>query len=367
MPRPMKIGIIGAGNISAAYLKATKTFPILDVVAIADLDAERAQARAEEFGVAATNPTALLADPSIEIVINLTIPAAHFGVSKAILDAGKHVYSEKPFALTREQGDALLALAAQKGLRVGCAPDTFFGGSHQTCRKLIDDGWIGEPIGATGFLMGGGPESWHPAPEFFYKVGAGPMFDMGPYYLTAFINLIGPFARLTSSAHITFPRRKITSQPKYGQFVDVETPTFIAGVIDFENGAVGTLLTTFDVHGSEHKYIEIYGTEGTILVPDPNFFGGSVRLKRRGANDFQEVPHAFGFTDNVRGVGTADMATAIQSGRAHRASGALANHVLEAMHGFLDASASGTHYAMKTKVERPAALPLHLAGDGLED
>jgi predicted dehydrogenase len=364
----MKIGIIGAGNIAAAYLNATKTFPILDVVAIADLDESRARARAEEFSVTAkATPADILSDPEIEIVINLTIPAAHYSVSKAALESGKHVYGEKPFALTREEGDELLALAAAKGLRIGCAPDTFFGGSHQTCRKLIDDGWIGEPIGATGFMMGNGPEGWHPDPEFFYKKGAGPMFDMGPYYLTAFVNLIGPFKRLTSSSRITFAQRKITSKPKYGTYVDVETPTFIAGVIDFENGAVGTLTTTFDVQGSERKFIEIYGTEGTLLVPDPNGFGGVVKIKRRGADDFQEVPLAFGFTENSRGIGTADMAAAIQSGRAHRASGALANHVLEAMHGFLDASAEGKHYEMKTVIERPAALPLNLPPDAVDD
>lgn len=367
MPRPMKIGIIGAGNISSAYLNATKMFPVLDVVAIADIDFERAKAKAEEFSIAVKkSPEEILSDPDIEIVINLTIPAAHYSVSKAALEAGKHVYGEKPFSLTREEGDELLKLADSKGLRIGSAPDTFFGGSHQTCRKLIDDGWIGEPVGVTGFMMGNGPEGWHPDPEFFYKKGAGPMFDMGPYYLTAFINMLGPFARLTSSSRISFPKRKITSKPKYGTFVDVETPTFIAGVIDFAGGAVGTLLTTFDVQGSEHRNIEVYGTEGTLIVPDPNMFGGTVRIKRKGASEFQDVPLAFGFTENSRGIGTADMALAIQSGREHRASGKLANHVLEAMHGFLDASASGTHYDMKTTVERPAALPLDLPKDSVD-
>ena len=260
----------------------------------------------------------------------------------------------------------MIELADRNGLRIGCAPDTFFGGGQQTCRKLIDDGWIGEPLGATGFMMGGGPEGWHPDPEFFYKKGAGPLFDMGPYYLTAYVNLIGPIAQISSSAQITFPQRKITSKPKYGTMIDVETPTFVAGVIDFAGGAVGTLLTTFDVWSSEHRNIEIYGSEGTLLVPDPNTFGGPVRIRRKGASDWSEIPVSHGYTDNSRGIGVADMATSMQSGRQHRASGALGNHVLEAMHGLLHASQTREYYKMTTKIDQPSALPLDLPSDGVD-
>ncbi|MDR3709852.1 MAG: Gfo/Idh/MocA family oxidoreductase [Capsulimonadaceae bacterium] len=368
MSRTVNVGILGAGNISGAYLKATKLFSILNVVAIADIDESRSKAKAEEFEVPlACSPEQLLSNPDIEIVINLTIPAAHYPVSKAILEAGKHVYLEKPLSIEFKQGVELLALAESKGLRVGCAPDTFLGGGQQTCRKLIDDGWIGDVIGATGFMIGHGPEGWHPDPEFFYKKGAGPLFDMGPYYLTAFANLIGPFKELTSSAQISFPQRKITSKPKYGAMIDVETPTFVAGVINFENGAVGTLLTTFDVWGSQHRNIEIYGSEGTLLVPDPNTFGGPVRLLRKDAKDYVETPISHGYTENSRGIGVADMASAIQSGRKHRASGALANHVLEAMHGLLEASRTRSYYEMTTKAERPVALPLGLPGDAVDE
>ncbi len=365
--KTVKVGIIGTGNISSAYLNSNAVFSIFDIVALADLDVSRASEKAKEFNIpVACTPGELLANPEIEIVINLTIPGAHYSVSKDILGAGKHVYLEKPLSVTREEGNALVAFAAEKGLRVGCAPDTFFGGSHQTARKLIDDGWIGEPIGATAFMICHGHESWHPAPEFYYKVGGGPMMDMGPYYLTALINMMGPISRVTASARATFAERLITSQPLKGTKIAVDTPTHIAGVMDFGNGAVGTLLTTFDVWSSEHRNIEIYGTEGTLLVPDPNGFGGVVKVRRAGASDFQEVPLTHGYTDNSRGIGVADMAYAIQSGRKHRASGELANHVLEAMHGFLIASETGAHYKLNTTTMRPAALPVGLAKGELD-
>ncbi|HEY3331195.1 MAG TPA: Gfo/Idh/MocA family oxidoreductase [Capsulimonadaceae bacterium] len=365
--KTLKVGIIGTGNISGAYLNSNKVFSVFDIVALADLDLDRARARAEEFSIGRVcTPSELLADPDIDIVINLTIPAAHYSVSVDILNAGKHVYLEKPLSVTREEGAALVALADAKGLRVGCAPDTFFGGSHQTVRKLVDDGWIGRPIAATAFMLCHGHESWHPAPEFYYKVGGGPMMDMGPYYLTALVNILGPIRRVTASATATFQERTITSTPLKGTKITVDTPTHIAGVMDFTSGAVGTLLTSFDVWSSEHRNIEIYGTEGTLIVPDPNGFGGEVKIKRAGAADWSVVPLTHGYTDNSRGIGVADMAYAIQSGRKHRASGELANHVLESMHGFLEASATDEHYRLKTTTERPAALPVGLTNGELD-
>ena len=363
----VKVGIIGTGNISGIYLQNGKRFESMEVVACADLDVERAKAKAAEYGVRGDTVEELLADPDIEMIVNLTVPQAHGPVCLQALEAGKHVYVEKPLSATREEARQVLELAERKGLRVGGAPDTFLGGGIQTCIKLIEDGWIGTPIGATAFMVGGGPESWHPSPEFFYQKGGGPMFDMGPYYLTALIALLGPIARVTGSAGISFPERLITSQPKFGQKVRVETPTHVAGVLDFAAGPIGTILTSFDVKGgSLLPRIEVYGSEGTLQVPDPNTFGGPVRVWRAGAKEWSEIPLTHGKTENARGVGAADMAKAIRAGREHRASGELAYHVLEAMFGIHDASAQGAHYAMKSTCRKPAPLPLGLADFALD-
>ena len=353
---PAKIGIIGCGNISNIYLEAGKKFDILDIVAVADLDLARAQAKAAEHGIPkACAVDELLADPEIEIVVNLTIPAAHYDVCRAALDAGKHAYVEKPLSLTREQGRALLETAQANGLRVGGAPDTFLGAALQTCRKLIDDGAIGRPIAATAFMLGRGVEDWHPNPEFFFKPGGGPMFDMGPYYLTALISLLGPIRRVTGSAQMSFPERLITSQPLSGKTIVVETPTHIAGVLDFAGGAVGTIITSFDVWAHNLPPVEVHGTEGSLSVPDPNMFDGTVKLYREGK--WADVPLTHGYAENSRGIGVADMAYAIQENRPHRASGELTFHILEAMHGFLDASEQGRHYLMESPGVRPEALP----------
>lgn len=365
--QPVKIGIIGCGNISGIYFKAGKTFQILDIAACADLDLSRAKAKAEEHGVPkACTVEELLADPEIRIVVNLTIPNAHYSVCKAALEAGKHVHVEKPLSITREEGKELLDIAKAKNLRVGAAPDTFLGGGIQTCRKLIDDGEIGEPIGAAAFMLCHGHESWHPDPEFYYKVGGGPMFDMGPYYLTALISLMGPLKSVMGSTRITFPERTITSQPKHGTVVKVDVPTHVTGLMNFASGAIGTITTSFDVWASQLPNIEIYGTEGSMSVPDPNGFGGPVKVRRQGESAWREVPLTHGYAENSRGIGVADMAYAIQSGRPHRASGALAYHVLETMHGFHDSSEEAKLYVMQSTVERPAPLPVGLPGDALD-
>jgi len=364
--RPVKFGVIGCGAISGAYFNATKLFPLLQIAACADLDLARAQAAAEKNGCRALSVDALLADPEIEIVINLTIPKAHYSVTKAALEAGKHVHLEKPLAVTLDEGAALVALAEAKGLRLGCAPDTFLGGGHQTCRKLIDDGAIGQPVAAMAQMLSRGHETWHPAPEFYYKPGGGPMLDMGPYYLTTLVNLLGPIRRLTGSTRTTFPQRTITSQPLHGTVIDVEVPTHYAGVMDFASGAIGQIVQSFDVYGiPPFSPIVVFGTEGTLAVPDPNGFGGTVKLKR-GTSDWEEVVLTHPYTQNCRGIGAADIAVASQTGRAHRCSGQLANHVLEAMISFHTASENGTHHTMQTTVERPAALPLGLTEGELD-
>jgi len=364
---PTKVGIIGCGNISGIYFEAGKTFEILDVVAAADIIGERSETKCAEFGAKAMSVEQLLADPDVKIVMNLTIPNAHASVGMAALEAGKSVYNEKPLAITREDGRRLLETAKSKGLRVGCAPDTFMGGGIQTCRKLIDDGWIGEPVAATAFMLCHGHEGWHPDPEFYYKAGGGPMFDMGPYYLTALVNLMGPVQRVTGSARITFPERLITSEPKYGTKITVDVPTHVAGVMDFAGGAVCTIITSFDVWAHELPRIEIYGTEGTLTVSDPNTFGGPVRVRRAGVKEWSEVPLTHGYAQNSRGMGVADMAYALRSGRSHRASGDLAYHVLDIMHSFHDASREGRHIELESTCERPASLPLGLRHGTLDE
>lgn len=357
----MNVGIIGCGNISQIYLSAPERNPALRITAVADQVRERAEAKAKAHGLRALSVDALLADPDIGLVINLTIPAAHGPVAMRALEAGKHVYNEKPLAITREDARAMLALAARKGLRVGGAPDTFLGAGLQTCRKLIDDGAIGRPVAATAFMMGHGPEAWHPDPDFFYQPGAGPMFDMGPYYLTALIHLLGPVARVTGSARISFPERAVGSGPKKGDVIKVNTPTHVAGVLEFAAGPVATVVTSFDVWAAQVPRIEIYGSEGTLGVPDPNTFGGPVLLRRAGEAAWTEVALTHPNAENCRGLGPADLVTAAASGRPHRASGALAWHVLDIMHAIHDAAREGRHIGLDSGCARPAALPVGLA------
>ncbi len=361
----VKVGIIGCGNIFPAYVKGCRAFDILDLAACADIEPDRAAAREQEFNVPAMSIADLLADPTIGIVVNLTIPAAHAAVSLAVIEAGKNVHSEKPLAVFRADGAAILAAAERQGVLVGCAPDTFLGGGLQTCRKLIDDGVIGEPVAATAFMLGRGPESWHPNPEFFYKVGAGPMFDMGPYYLTALVSLLGGVRRTTASTRISFPERIATSEARYGQRIAVEVPTHLACVMDFASGPVGTLITSFDVWSHTLPRIEIYGSEGSLSVPDPNTFGGPVKVRKAGEDALTEAPLTHS-ADVGRGIGVADMAYALQSGRPHRASGSLAFHVLDLMHSFVEASDSGCHVTLNSGVPRPAPLPVGLPARQLD-
>ncbi len=354
----VKVGVIGCGKISDVYFQAGKTFEILDIVACADLDKARAKAKAEQYDIPhAYSVEELLADPEIEIVVNLTIPNAHADIALQAIHWGKSIYSEKPLALNRKQGQEVLSAAHTRGVLVGGAPDTFLGAGIQTCRKLIDDGAIGQPVAATGNMLSHGPEGWHPDPDFYYQPGGGPLFDMAPYYLTAFINLIGPMRRVTASARITSPERVITSQPHYGDIIHVNTPTHIAGVIDFTNGAIATLVTSFDVWSSGLPNVEIYGTEGTLHVPDPNTFGGPVRIRRAQEKEWHEVPLTYDYSEQSRGIGVADMATALRSGRPHRANGAMAFHVVDVMQAFLESSDEGKHIEIASTCTQPAPFP----------
>ncbi len=359
MAAKVKVGIIGCGNISSIYMKNCKKYNNLDLIACADMDVQRAQAKAIEHNISkAYTVDEILADPEIQIIINLTIPAAHGEICLRALEAGKHVYVEKPLAVTRKEGIRVLELARSKNLLVASAPETFMGGGIQTCRKIIDEGQIGRPIAATAFMMGRGHEHWHPDPQFYYELGGGPMFDMGPYYLTALVTLLGPIRRISGSASSAFSERIISSEPKKGQSILVKTPTHVTGVLEFSNGAVGTMIMSFDIMGGASlPPIEVYGTEGTLKVPDPNSFGGPVLLRKLGEQEWTEITLTHGNTENNRGIGVTDMAYAIANQRKHRAHGELAYHVLEAMHGFHDASKEGIYYEMKSSCEQPEPLP----------
>ncbi len=351
------IGIIGCGNISGAYLKAAAGFPQLDIRGLADIRPEAAQAVAASHGLQARSIEALLRDDRIEIIVNLTIPAAHVAVGLQALSAGKHVHSEKPLGLSVAEAAPLLELAEARGLRVGCAPDTFLGGGQQTCRALVDAGQIGQPLAGTAFFMCPGHERWHPNPAFYYALGGGPMLDMGPYYLTALVNLIGPVARVAGMASRVRATRTISSQPLAGTVVPVEVATHVAGTLEFACGAVVNIATSFDTPKHRHWPIELYGSQASLAVPDPNIFGGPVEIAEAG-QDWQAVPlsHAYGDA-NHRSLGVADLAQALRSGRPHRASGALAMHVLEVMEAFQRSSNSGQHISIHSRPERPAAMP----------
>jgi predicted dehydrogenase len=350
------IGIIGCGNISTAYLKAAAHFPILDIRAVADRHHPAAEAQGAAFGVPVKSVDDLLAADDIEIVLNLTIPQAHVDVGLAALAAGKHVYSEKPLAVTVADGKRLVAEGEKRGLRVGCAPDTFLGGAHQTCRDIVDSGQLGQIIGGTAFFMCPGHERWHPNPDFYYQTGGGPMLDMGPYYITQLVNLLGPVASVTGMASKLRDTRPITSEPRNGDMIKVEVFTHVTGTLSFASGAIVQVGMSFDVAAHRHTPIEVYGTDATLLVPDPNHFGG--QIETRGKNeDWVTAPITMPYWDgNFRSLGLADMAQAIRSDRPHRASGALALHALEVMEAVENAAQSGRRIDITTQPERPAPL-----------
>jgi predicted dehydrogenase len=358
----VKVGVIGCGNISGIYFEnLTKTFVNIDVYACADLIEERAKEASEKYSIPNIFSTEeLLECEDIQIVLNLTIPKLHFDVCKQVLLAGKHVYVEKPLSLTMEQGNELLALANEKNLMIGCAPDTFLGAGLQTCRKLIDDGFIGEPIAATAFMVCHGHESWHPDPEFYYDFGGGPMFDMGPYYLTALISLLGEAKTVCGMTKISFPLRTITSDKKFGETINVKIPTHVAGTIEFKNGVIANMITSFDIWDSTLPRIEIYGSMGTLIIPDPNTFGGPVLLKTAHGNEFTEIPLTHIYAENSRGIGVADMARCIETGDKPRASGELANHVLEIMHSFHISSDTKKYIDLSTSCQQPKPLVMGL-------
>ena len=362
-----RIGVIGCGMISDTYFNAAKRFGNIEIAACADIDMEVAKKKAEahENLFPAKTVDELLADPSIELVINLTVPKAHAEVDMQILRAGKHAYSEKPLGVDLDQAREVMKLAAEKKLRIGCAPDTFLGGGQQTARKLIDDGWIGKPIAGTAMVLGRGPEKWAHAP-FFFDYGAGPMLDLGPYYITALINLLGPAKSVTAMTTKGSDTR-VGGPETVPHVYPINVTTHLTGVIEFQCGALITVITSFEVYKHGHAPIEIYGSEGTLQVPDPNTFGGPVKLFRNGYKDWVECPLSHGYTTNSRSIGAADIINALKSGRPHRASGELAFHALEIMLAFDKSSQLGRRVELQTTCARPAALPLGLEDGELDD
>jgi len=365
------IGLIGCGNISDAYLRGAARSNAIRVKACSDLRPEAAQAKAAEYGVSAMPVQQLLADPEISIVVNLTVPMTHAAVSQQILNAGKHAYSEKPLAANFADGAGLMELSRARNLRVGCAPDTFLGASHQACRRLIDSGAIGVPVGGSAVVMSHGMESWHPNPEFFFKQGGGPILDVGPYYITQLVNLLGPVRRAVALGTIGNATRTVTSEPLKGSTIDVEVLTTVNGVLEFANGANISLSASWDVwKHNRASPIEIYGTEGTLLGVDPNFFGNVPRVCKPNG-DWQDVAigaHPFGIPNremrngtmqaDYRSVGLVDMAMAIRQGRPHRASGDRALHVLEVLEALEVSSRSGQFVSIRSRCDRPEPVPL---------
>ncbi len=354
---PLRAGLIGCGTISNAYFKGVQPFSdLVQITACSDLDAERALAKAAEHGVGKTcSIEELLADPDIDGVLNLTVPAAHAEVNLQALQAGKHVYCEKPFSLTYSEGVRVLEAAQKRKLRIGCAPDTVLGAGIQTCRKLIDEGVIGRPVAATANMLCHGHENWHPNPEFYYKAGGGPLFDMGPYYLTALVTMLGPVKAVSAFGGMAFEERLITSQPLYGRKIKVETLTHLCGVWEFALGAVATVTMSFDVWSHHLPLLEIYGTEGSLQCPDPNGFEGEVLLWTTRKNEWVKVPLTHG-GQTERGLGLAEMADALRTGRQHRMSGELGLHVVEVMEAFHSSARTGRKMWIKSSCMRPELL-----------
>ena len=357
--QPLRIAVVGCGFISDIYFQNLLTFSDVQLVACADLNREQASRAAEKYGVKLVlTPAEAYAHPDIDLILNLTNPAAHAEVSLAALQGGKHVYNEKPLALALADAEAMASLAAAKGLRIGCAPDTVLGAGLQTCRELVESGVIGDPVAATAFMANHGHESWHPQPDFYYQPGAGPLFDMGPYYLTALVNIMGPVERVSGMARASFAERTITSQPRAGEKVEVNTPTHIAGQLAFGSGAIATLITSFDIWGSKLPLLEIHGTLGSLSLPDPNTFGGPVQLKRAGG-EWEDVPVTRPYSENSRGLGVAELARAVQEDRPHRASGEVAFHVLEVMHAVLKSATDRAEVMVNSRPQIPHTMDAH--------
>ncbi|ACI58657.1 oxidoreductase domain protein (plasmid) [Rhizobium leguminosarum bv. trifolii WSM2304] len=364
----LRIGVVGCGSISLAYMRNAPLFRGVEITACADINAEAAKRRASEFNLRAADVDALIDDTNIDLILNLTIPAAHFDVSMRALSAGKHVFTEKPLGVTAAEGRLLVNAAAEKSLMLGSAPDTFLGAAGRHTRRQMEAGAIGRPVTGTAFMMGRGMEHWHPDPSFYYQAGAGPVMDMGPYYLTMMVNLMGPIRRVQAVATSGQEERLITAEgPKQGTTFKVGTPTSVLSLLEFDCGATVTFGTSWDVFRHSNHPIELHGTEGSLRLPDPDNFGGRVALSSRGAPWLETDTSSalFGAVNwpiaapdraNYRMLGLADLARAIIEARTPRASGDLALHVLDVMEAILRAGETGVAQTIPSTVAQPAEL-----------
>ncbi|MCU1515385.1 MAG: oxidoreductase [Pseudarthrobacter sp.] len=358
MGKPLGIGIIGCGNIITQYLASFPRLATVRLVAVADLDFARAEAvAADRPGVRALAVDELLADPQVDLVLNLTVPAAHAGIALRAIAAGKAVYGEKPLAATTEAARKVLEAAAAAGVVVGCAPDTVLGTGIQTARKAIDDGLIGTPISATATMVTPGHERWHPNPDFYYLPGGGPLLDMGPYYVSALVTLLGPVASVIGAASHTRSSRTIGAGPRAGETIPVSTDTHVTGVLVHESGTLSTLVMSFDAVATQSANLEIHGAAGSLAVPDPNCFDGDVKLRTLAGEGWEVLPVSAGYVDSARGFGLHDIAVT-PAGSEPRAGGQLAFHVLEVMESVLESAALGQALKVASRCERPEAVPL---------
>jgi predicted dehydrogenase len=362
------VAILGCGVISGGYAPTIAEFDHLDLVACADLDPARATEVAERHGIPEVcTVEELLAHPGVDLVVNLTPAAVHEVVTRAILESGKAAFSEKPLGVELTGAQALADLAAERGLRLGCAPDTFLGVGLQTAAAAIEAGRIGTPLAATAFVMGAGPELWHPNPGIFYERGAGPLFDMGPYYVTALVQLLGPAVRVGAMARGAGTKRVIHAGPRQGELIDVDVPTHVAATIELASAAIATLVASFDVAATRHRCIEVHGTEATLSVPDPNTFDGPVSVRRLGDQEWVPIELRPATLPQQRGIGLAEMAWAARSGRPHRASGELALHVVDVMAGAVTAADQGRTVELTTTCTRPPLLVEGLPPNTFDD
>jgi predicted dehydrogenase len=333
---PLRVGVVGCGIIAKRYVADSGAFPNWEPVACSDLDEAAAAAFATEFGLRTATFDELIADPELDLVLNLTPPRAHAPLVTAALEAGKHVYTEKPLGATVAEGRGLVDLAERRGLRLGCAPDTFLGSVYETGRRLIEDGAIGLPLGANATMLVGGPDTWHPNAEMFYRLGGGPVLDIAPYYLTALVSLLGPIAAVAGFSSVPTPERVLGAGPRAGQTVTVEVPTHVSALLRHERGALATITVSFEARDQYLSGLEVYGTEGSLRLPDANAFGGELLLRR---NRDEEIVDVEDLGDQeARGLGIEELAVALRAGRPHRASGELALHVLETAEAIVDAA-----------------------------
>jgi predicted dehydrogenase len=352
--KPVGIGIVGAGVISEVYMKnLSSLFPNTYLVGVSDIIPERAEKRAEEFKTTAMSNDEIFNHPEVELVVCLTPPLAHAEIGMAALNAGKNFYTEKPFATDRADGQKMIELAREKGLQVGSAPDTFMGGGLQMSRALIDQGLIGEPIAVDAAIRNHGMEAWHPEPDFFFAPGAGPLLDVGVYYVTAMATILGPYKSVSAVARATFPERTIGNGAREGEKIPVTTPTHISAVIEFESGVLGSLTASFDLWETDFARLTIYGTEGTLRLPDPNTFGGPIQYLQGGTDKWVEIPVTVPNTENSRGLGANDLAKVVREGGKSRVDGSLGFHVLDFMSSVLESAERGQRVEIESTFEKP--------------